>query len=101
MVVHSSRSSAGVLGGKNSKENVGWPVAKQSLTERGMSASVMSATVPAHDAPLGEPIGTEPALVSRIDTELGSFLDDRLRSLLDLHVDLTPLAELARAAVLD
>jgi len=61
----------------------------------------MSATVPAHDAPLGEPIGTEPALASRIDTELGSFLDDRLRSLLDLHVDLTPLAELARAAVLD
>ena len=59
----------------------------------------MSATVPPRDAPLGEPIGTEPALISRIAEVLGGFLDDRLRLLLDLHADLTPLAELARAAV--
>ncbi|HEX4726982.1 MAG TPA: polyprenyl synthetase family protein [Jatrophihabitans sp.] len=57
--------------------------------------------MPARDAPLGEPIGTEPALTDRIAAELGSFLDDRLRLLLELHADLTPLAELARAAVLD
>lgn len=61
----------------------------------------MSATVPAPQAPLDEPIGTEPELTHRIDAELTGFLDGRLRLVLDLHADLAPLAELARAAVLD
>ncbi|HET6209600.1 MAG TPA: polyprenyl synthetase family protein, partial [Jatrophihabitans sp.] len=56
--------------------------------------------MPAPDAPLGEPIENGPELVQRLGAELEQFLTGQLRLLLDLHPDLSPLAELAPQAVL-
>lgn len=82
-------------GGKNSNENVGLPLPKQSLTMRAMAHSVMSGRVTVRYDP------ARTALPERVSAELTGFLGDRVAFLLEMSRDLTLLADAARAAVLD
>src|ERR1700709_2169133 len=107
MVVHSRRSSSGVLGGKNSKENVGLPPLKLSLTECAMPLRVVSAAVadPADSNPVSNrasnPASPPPALPQRIDAELAAFLAARTAQLAEISPDLGVLSQAFRAAVLN
>src|SRR3954454_15612348 len=101
MVVHSSRSSSGVFGGKNSKENVGLPALKLCLTECAMLLRVVSAAVadPAGSNPVSNPGSPTPPLPERIDAELAAFLTDRSARLAEISPDLGVLSQALRAAV--
>ena len=71
------------------------PLAKQSLTERVMQHSVVSASVPGSHSPA-------PASLAGLVTEqLRRFLDAQIDQLTELSPDLAPLAEAARRSVLD